>query len=125
MSKVSDDRPVSQRKSTRVWCKGKVGQPHVPVLQVDHRHDHDWLNKDSEARCQMRSYVRRQRLPEGGWGPWITEDNWYCAHQQVCERCGKILHTHPLCPERPRGVPYWGWAPRGSARGDQEAADAR
>lgn len=70
------ERPVSKRKNTKDWCKGKLGRKHKPVK----RHS-DQLLQFKLADC--REYVER-----------ITK--WRhvartCLHQEVCATCGKIL----------------------------------
>lgn len=70
------ERTPSRRKTTRRWCRGKVGVEHQTVIERDERKP--WLT------C---------RHVNPGW--------WTCNHHEVCTVCGKITDPFPPCPERP------------------------
>ena len=68
-----------KKKNTKEHCKGKPGQEHVPVIELN------------------RKYTFGKR--ECGYATWRK---WYyiCFHHEVCERCGKELRFTVDCPDR-------------------------
>jgi hypothetical protein len=80
-------RPPSRRKSTKRWCRGKVGREHQPEMILDQRR----LGGYWGLRCRPFGYD----LP--------GVPNWHCMHIVVCTECGKILDHRPECPDMPEG----------------------
>ena len=77
-------RQRGRRKNTRRWCKGKPGVEHTTTVRLDPRR----LTR-YRSQCGVLS-----------WWP----HRWWCYHQLVCEKCGKILrYSIPEdCPTRPK-----------------------
>lgn len=95
--KVTDENPVrhTRRRSTKQWCKGKVGVEHVPEVTLDRyteslrrypRQD-EWL-----SACQWQNWIYGK--PDHGW-------RFHCWHQRRCVNCGKILNRleDQECPD--------------------------
>lgn len=73
-TKTDGEPKPRSKKNTRKWCKGVTGREHVLVIQKDPR-----------------------------WN-WACENGrtwWPCAHQEVCETCGKVLRWNIPVEECP------------------------
>lgn len=81
------------RKSTRTWCKGKVGRAHQPVTAVPPNagrecHETGWWNRETRS--------------------WDPKGRWSCEHVILCATCGKVLERWIKdCPDRPEGIRQW------------------
>lgn len=79
-------RRKTTRKDTSVWCKGKVGRPHVKEVR--------WANWADCLRIMGRKCF--EEAPGHGW-----RSGWHCYHEVGCSACGKILEScspRELCP---------------------------
>lgn len=80
-----------RKKSTKRWCKGKVGREHVP--EVVEYHGYTFLTHlhPHHGKCHEREPMFSR-----------LNDGWFCRHAQQCKNCGKIT-KQPLsreeCPE--------------------------
>ena len=82
--RLDDEQPVRhhRRRSTRKWCRGKVGVEHQPTIR---------LNRyvESLQRYQPGARSVPQWRPVCGWLDWSWR--YFCRHERYCTRCGKIL----------------------------------
>ncbi len=73
------ERWPSKPKPTGRWCKGKVGRPHVSVIEYS-----------SIGRWKAtRIFGKPVCGPSPSW--WGPDRDWSCYHQEICQTCGKIL----------------------------------
>ena len=75
------------KKDKKHFCGGKPGRFHKP--EIVRRNENYALGK----ACST--------APE--WKRVLFGSNWYCYHQEICSRCGKILRhyiTEQECPDR-------------------------
>lgn len=78
--------PVARRrKHTRLWCRGKVGVEHKPVIVVP-PNSPSWRQTGSSLVCR--------------WITWGKEPWWLCSHVKLCSVCGKELQYRVECPDR-------------------------
>jgi hypothetical protein len=83
-----EERIARPRKSTRLWCRGKVGREHETALVFDRRRYGGFWGID----CRPYGFKRADGSPI-----------WHCLHIEVCTDCGKITQHNPLCPDLPEG----------------------
>jgi len=84
-------RPLSKRKNTKRWCKGKPGREHDPKVELNRR---------------IFGYALDNNRECGGKSPLGTKV--FCYHHVVCTKCGKELKYRPdSCPDLPPGTPIW------------------
>ena len=96
--KVTDENPVrhTRRRSTKQWCRGKVGVKHVGEIKVD--------RYSESVRLYPRQDGFESKWRHCRWVNWWRDESWYysCRHQRRCVNCGKIL-DHVLqdqeCPD--------------------------
>lgn len=72
------------RKNTKLWCKGKKGRPHKPIIVQDKNHT---------SGCG----------PAASWWRNFYGEDWWCRHVEICSVCKKVLRHHlpeQECPTR-------------------------
>ena len=87
------ERWPAKRKNTKLWCKGKVGRKHVPVI---------------EKRMPFGKADEPCGWFNPHWPPNLSKPIWRCFHITVCATCGKHLDKFQhwwggvgeACPER-------------------------
>jgi hypothetical protein len=101
--RISDEQPVrhTRRRSTKQWCKGKVGVAHVPEIKLDRYTESLQLYPRQDG-----SESRWRRCGWRNWG-WRRGEDWHyhCRHQRRCANCGKILTPRLLDQECPNYAP--------------------
>lgn len=73
-------RTSPRHKSTRRWCKGKVGVEHQPVIMA------------ATGMGTLGNRPLRRCGPSPSWMRW-AKNGWSCFHEERCGKCGKILRT--------------------------------
>lgn len=92
-------RRAGKKKSTKRWCRGKVGREHQLAI-VDGEKFMTPCGPDETSWMTWRRGSRTEPEPP----------KWWCRHQQVCTACGKILeyfltaYQCPLWPNIHRGI---------------------
>lgn len=82
-----------KKKSTKRWCKGKVGREHVPEVVESHVYGFlVHIGHGQHAKCHERDEMFKKL--NGGW---------FCRHAERCATCGKILRDQLPREECPEG----------------------
>jgi hypothetical protein len=87
--KVTDENPVRHtRRSTKQWCKGKVGVEHASEITLD--------RYTESLRRYPRQDGSESKWRQCGWinWSWRRNESWHynCRHRRRCANCGKILN---------------------------------
>lgn len=69
------------RRDRRKWCQGRAGVKHVP----------GGIGKGSYYGYWSRDGARACRWLDDWYRGKIVGRAYRCAHQEVCQRCGKVL----------------------------------
>lgn len=92
--RLDDEQPARhhRRRSTRKWCRGKVGVEHQPAIRLNRYAESLQLYPRHQAGA--RSSIPPWR-PVCGWLDWswrVFKDwRYLCRHERYCTNCGKIL----------------------------------